>query len=57
MKTVLITGADQGMGLGYVRHYLKVDCVVVGTFRAPDETKFSILWDESSENLRQHTCH
>lgn len=31
--SVLVTGADRGLGLGFVRHYLKIGRMIVGTSR------------------------
>lgn len=39
METVLITGANRGIGLGLAQHYLKIGCAVVATARAPEITE------------------
>ncbi len=36
MKSVLITGANRGIGLEFVRQYLQQGCTVVATCRQPD---------------------
>jgi NAD(P)-dependent dehydrogenase (short-subunit alcohol dehydrogenase family) len=42
MKTVLITGANRGIGLGFVREYLKRDYNVIATCRNP-ESAFALI--------------
>ena len=37
MKTVLITGANRGLGLGFTRHYLGSGCRVFATARNPED--------------------
>ncbi|MBX7246781.1 MAG: SDR family oxidoreductase [Candidatus Sumerlaeaceae bacterium] len=42
-KTVLVTGANRGMGLGYVRHYLREGWIVIATIR-PHASAEELLW-------------
>lgn len=37
-QSVLITGANRGMGLGYVMHYLKKGISVLGTIKTPQDS-------------------
>ena len=37
MPTVLITGANRGIGLGFAKHYAKEGWQVLGCCRAPGE--------------------
>ena len=39
MKKVLITGANRGLGLGFVQHYLLSGNLVVATCRRPEKAK------------------
>ena len=39
MKTVLITGCSQGIGLRFVRHYVKEGWKVIATARDPTGSK------------------
>lgn len=39
MKTVLITGANRGLGLGFVRHYLAAGDRVLATCRTPETAR------------------
>jgi NAD(P)-dependent dehydrogenase (short-subunit alcohol dehydrogenase family) len=39
MQTVLITGANRGIGSGLVRHYLNAGWQVIGTARVPEDAQ------------------
>lgn len=39
MKTVLVTGANRGIGLVFVNSYLKAGWSVIATARNPQEAK------------------
>ena len=52
MKTVLITGANRGLGLGFTRHYLAAGCRVFSTARKPDQcAEFLELADTYGERF------
>jgi NAD(P)-dependent dehydrogenase (short-subunit alcohol dehydrogenase family) len=52
MKTILITGANRGLGLGFTRHYLDHGCRVFATARDPGNcTELVNLQKEAGESL------
>lgn len=53
MKTVLVTGANRGLGLGFVQHYLERGCEVIATARHPEDcTGFTTLAQQHGERFR-----
>lgn len=38
-NSVLITGANQGIGMGFVKHYLQKDYRVYATFRSKEKSE------------------
>ena len=53
MKNVLITGANRGIGLGFVHHYLAQGYGVIATCRTPTEAKeLNILLGKYPDQLR-----
>lgn len=54
MCSVLVTGANRGIGLGIVRELLKKDCVkhVIASCRDPDDADVSFTLKESEGGFR-----
>ncbi|MPW35448.1 SDR family oxidoreductase [Vibrio sp. B1Z05] len=52
MRTVLITGANRGIGLGLTIHYLKMGVNVVATYRTQATSEALLSLCETYENLR-----
>ncbi|TSA38356.1 MAG: SDR family oxidoreductase [Methylococcaceae bacterium] len=52
MKTVLITGANRGLGLAFCRHYLAENWHVVACCRHPDSSAALLALAESCPHLR-----
>ena len=48
MKTVLVTGSSQGIGLQLVRHYVKEGWKVIATARNPNNSKEVLYYSHSS---------
>lgn len=52
MTTVLITGANRGLGLGFVKHYLKNGNTVIATCREPENARdLSALSNQHPDTL------
>lgn len=52
MTTVLVTGANRGLGLGFVQHYLERGCNVIAAARNPaDCTEFESLAQAHDERF------
>ena len=52
MKTVLITGTNRGLGLGFTKHYLGLGCRVFATARSPSDcTELANLETEFGDRL------
>ncbi len=52
-ETVLITGANRGMGLGYVKHYLKREITVIATARDIQHSQsLQLLKNDFQETLK-----
>ena len=52
MKTILITGANRGLGLGFTRHYLEAGHRVYATARNPQEcSEFDELQQEAGRRF------
>ena len=51
MKSILITGANRGIGLGLTRHYLEGGHRVYATARNPEDAEFSILMNEFGDRF------
>lgn len=52
MKTVLITGASRGIGLGLVKEFLKNKYQVIATCRNPEEAEFLKSIAKENNNLK-----
>jgi NAD(P)-dependent dehydrogenase (short-subunit alcohol dehydrogenase family) len=49
MKYILVTGSNRGIGLEFVRQYLRIGCTVIATCRKPDESS------ELQDLLKDHS--
>lgn len=51
MKTVLVTGANRGLGLGFADHYLEAGCRVFASARNPGTEEFAELSAKHGERF------
>lgn len=52
MSTVLITGANRGIGLGLTKHYLRIGAQVTATYRSPADSEELLALCGNYDNLK-----
>lgn len=52
MSTVLITGANRGIGLGLTKHYLRIGAQVTATYRNPADSEELLALCGNYDNLK-----